>query len=100
MFPPGYFINAVNEVAGDLVFRAAHHTPADVEFRYVSHESYQSTLADSQPGQQQLLMHATTEEGLVMKRQLLDVFIDEDFQEETLRNLVRSHAPFSSEKLY
>lgn len=91
MYPPGYFIGAVNEVAGDLVFRAAHHVPENVEFRYVSHESYQATLADFRPGQQQLLMRATTVNGLVLKRQLLDVFIDEEFQEETLTNLVRPH---------
>lgn len=89
MFPPHYFVNAVNEVAEQLIrARASHRIPADLELRYVSHESYQSTLVDSRPGQQQLILTATTTSGLILKRQLLDVFIDEDFQQETLTNLV------------
>lgn len=79
----------VNEVAKHVLKgRASHRIPADFEFRYVLHEYYQSTLVDSRPGQQQLIMHAATTSGLVLKRQSLNVFIDEDFQEETLTDLV------------
>ncbi|KAJ9105117.1 hypothetical protein QFC20_004404 [Naganishia adeliensis] len=71
MFPPNHFLGPSSRLRS-MSSRVALRT---------------STLANSRPGQQQLIMYATTTSGLILKRQSLDVFIDEDFQKETLTNL-------------